>query len=663
MEDGDDAGGAMSVTEETLHEGVDDTVGLQKRLTVLADSSPNASEGDRRRLRDLAAVLDGGDGAQGWEGVDLRRMFDAAAIAADQAKAGSGTDWLRWIELIRNLLILVPVLWTWFGISRASSAYQETLTANPNLAPQPFLLLWQRGFYGRLDWLPFSSMAFVDAMLVVVIIVLTFALHTWATSRELTRERSLEAALGNFESLLADVALHLAGRDGARSRQFLDEFGRIGQGLLQQLDVERERIDKLAEQRDQQLTDLAAFAQNLVQGTNGMVEASQRFSGLYQELTESMRLLSGSVTAMATGQAELLDAGRRLGGEMGTVVAEQRTLAGSLREALDGVATAASGLRRVAAAITAAAEQLGAMMPEALRGIQQGVRQMLQAAEGTGTSADGLSQAVGQLGAAVAGAASSQVALVEAERGTSNQLATLASQQQAMAATLGQAVPALTTASQESTAAVARLEERSRQGQEAQATYLTELARQRDAQQRRDGELVAAYQAFLDRLAAEQGVRDTVGEQLITAQREFLQGLAGERRAQEEMTRTVAEASITVERKLLSLHDEAITLNGLAISLDDLARTLPAFVQEFQAATNDMLSRHLTTAQQLTGVGVSAQTGTEAISTLIDSLQREASRLVGQCATLADALAGLQSAAQRPRSSFGADGNPPRPAS
>lgn len=653
----------MSVPEDVLRESIADTVGLRKRLTALADSSPRASEGDRRRLRELAAALDGRGDGQRWESVDLRRMFDAATIAADQAKARRGTDWLRWIELIRNLLILVPVLWTWFGIARASSAYQDALTANPNLAPQPFLLLWQRGFYGRLDWLPFSSMAFLDAMLVVLIIVLTFALHTWATGREVARERSLEAALGSFESLLADVALHLAGRGSARAGQFLDEFGQIGQGLLRQLDIERERIDKLAEQRDQQLTDLTAFAGNLVQGTNGMVEASQRFSGMYQELTESMGLLSSSVTAMATGQGELLDAGRQLSGEMGTMVAEQRLLAGSLREALDGVATAASGLRRVAASISAAAEQLGAMMPEALRAIQQGARQMLQAAEGIGTSADGLAHTVGQLEAAVAGAAAGQAALVQAERGTSDQLATLASQQQAMAATLGQAVPLLTTASQESTAASAKLGELARQSQEAHSTYLAEAANQRDAQQRRDGELVAAYQAFLDRLAAERGVRDTVGEQLIAAQREFLQGLAGERRAQEEIARTVAQASITVERKLLSLHDEAITLNGLAISLDDLARSLPAFVQDFQAATNDMLSRHLTTAQQLTGVGVSAQTGTEAITTLVDSLQHEASRLAAQCATLTDALAGLQGAAQRQRSGYGGDGNPPRPAS
>jgi len=83
---------------------------------------------------------------------------------------------------------------------------------------------------------------------------------------------------------------------------------------------------------------------------------------------------------------------------------------------------------------------------------------------------------------------------------------TLAVQQQAMAATLGQAVPVLTAASQESTAALAKLGEQSRQAQEAQATYLTELARQRDAQQRRDDELVLAYKAFLDRLAAERGV-------------------------------------------------------------------------------------------------------------------------------------------------------------
>lgn len=87
--------------------------------------------------------------------------------------------WINVLEIIRNVLILVPIFFTWFSLSQASIAYLTTINKNPSLVEVPFLLQWENGFYGNLPnfvgWSPtFSHVAFLDAILIAVIIILTF---------------------------------------------------------------------------------------------------------------------------------------------------------------------------------------------------------------------------------------------------------------------------------------------------------------------------------------------------------------------------------------------------------------------------------------------------------------------------------------------------------
>lgn len=89
-------------------------------------------------------------------------------------------QWLKIIELLRNILVLVPILLTWFALSQASLTYQHVIRTNPELVKVPFLLQWEEAFYGYLPTvlgtnLTFSYIARMDAILILIVILLTFS--------------------------------------------------------------------------------------------------------------------------------------------------------------------------------------------------------------------------------------------------------------------------------------------------------------------------------------------------------------------------------------------------------------------------------------------------------------------------------------------------------
>jgi len=91
--------------------------------------------------------------------------------------------WLDYFDILRNILILFPILLTWLALSEASSAYARALELQPDLKYTPFLALWQSGFAGQLH--PFagvlslrlSEVAGLDVILIFLVILLSAAVH------------------------------------------------------------------------------------------------------------------------------------------------------------------------------------------------------------------------------------------------------------------------------------------------------------------------------------------------------------------------------------------------------------------------------------------------------------------------------------------------------
>lgn len=150
------------------------------------------------------------DSARRWFGTDLLRVFDPTARWA--AKLREPSEWIRKLELWRNVLVLAPITATWIGLERAARIYAHCVDTvggikGDALGRQPFLLLWQLGFErqkidGRgvtceitpdiqgldeivdraVELIPlhsFGSVILLDIALLLLILGFTYVSHRW----------------------------------------------------------------------------------------------------------------------------------------------------------------------------------------------------------------------------------------------------------------------------------------------------------------------------------------------------------------------------------------------------------------------------------------------------------------------------------------------------
>jgi len=151
------------------------------------------------------------------------------------------------LEVARNVLVFAPIAVTWYGLSVATEAYGRLIAERPDLVTRPFLLLWQDAFGGASGVINFSTLAFIDAGLIGVLIALSLAIHVRADLRDvavrtrvLLQESQIRSLIGHATSLTSKTAF-----DEAGSERLLDEMV-----------AEERRIYERAMEREQRLFDL-----------------------------------------------------------------------------------------------------------------------------------------------------------------------------------------------------------------------------------------------------------------------------------------------------------------------------------------------------------------------------------------------------------------------
>ncbi len=169
--------------------------------------------------------------------------IDARGLA--ELLAGAHSRFWAVLEVLRNVLVFAPIAVTWFGLSLAAGAYADLIGARPDLVSQPFLLLWQQGFGGRIAF-NFGTLAIIDASLIGILILLSLALHIRSELRDvafqtsvLLKESEIRALLGQASSL---GALDISGADGEK--------------ILADMAAEERRIYERASEREGQLFEL-----------------------------------------------------------------------------------------------------------------------------------------------------------------------------------------------------------------------------------------------------------------------------------------------------------------------------------------------------------------------------------------------------------------------
>ena len=122
-----------------------------------------------------------------------------------ELKAGlSMANWTRFITVLRNVLVFLPVALTWVAVGEATTAFSTYLKANGSDIVN-FLDFWQNG-YGVLDdkW-RIATIALLDFLIIMVVIVLTLIASFF--SRRVTELQIMSEKETDRERILLSVEI------------------------------------------------------------------------------------------------------------------------------------------------------------------------------------------------------------------------------------------------------------------------------------------------------------------------------------------------------------------------------------------------------------------------------------------------------------------------
>ena len=351
----------------------------------LADVDPRSAA----RLRDLGHALTSAEGRQRWSDVDLSRAFNTDRLSyvyALRREGGFAPASIEVADKIRNVLVLVPIVLTWAALAEASLSYNRYIEENPAEAATPFLLLWQRGFGGEGGWFStsFSTVAIIDAVVIIVMILLTLYTHGRREKQEDLVSDTSAAFQAEFDNVLAEATVILAGDRSSRPAQLTDSverladrFERSSQELLTQLQVEHDRIGNLAGRREKEFADFAMFASGMRSGAEEMhrllIDLRQVSAGLETALED----LSSEVSGASDQQRSLLTAISNLERMTSSSIQSDQAVTRQLSLAANNLAETADKAMSGAEA----AAQAGRIASDAVRGIGEVVRQLGESQE------------------------------------------------------------------------------------------------------------------------------------------------------------------------------------------------------------------------------------------------------------------------------------------
>ena len=348
-----------------------------------------------RRLSDLAAALRTPEGRMRWSEVDLRRVFSTERIALQQARVDVGAAQLgivRKADLIRNVLVLVPIFLTWFALAEASRAYARFIAANPDEISKPFLLLWENRFGGEASPLAptFSFIALIDAVLLAIIIALTLFSHGRRETREDEIEHRAVANVRRLDNLIGEASLILSLDKAARpsaiasgAERIADRFDRASQEVVTRLRVEQDRIEHLAAAREREFNDFSIFANGLraggeqiQQGLHELRAVSAGLQAVLGELTSEVSVSTdqGRTLLLALQGLEKLTSGDVQSNQALTrqLTLAADTLANAAEKAIAGSDSAAQA-GRVASDAGRAIAEVAQMLTESQTRMEQAV--------------------------------------------------------------------------------------------------------------------------------------------------------------------------------------------------------------------------------------------------------------------------------------------------
>lgn len=220
-----------------------------------------------------------------------------------------------WVTFIRNIFLFVPVAITWFSIERAAKAYERIIFSK---SEKTFLQVW----LADAD-LTLQRTAFIDALIILLLIILTIT----SAGLEWFAERQVEIAdekdEADFREVLVNVGLFLHGfraiTPSALKSGLAEAVGNLRKSSEQLAIVAEKATQTLGQFAQISVTQLepAVIRINSIVAALGSASASHEQMGtmvrnLQLNLGESLGLLTNRVDEFGSGLQQSLSTNNQL---------------------------------------------------------------------------------------------------------------------------------------------------------------------------------------------------------------------------------------------------------------------------------------------------------------------------------------------------------------
>ncbi|MGW1723562.1 hypothetical protein ACWCQK_11615 [Streptomyces sp. NPDC002306] len=290
-------------------------------------------------------------GPETWAQLDLFALFGRTETYRTPIAAERGTRSRAVLGLLPSLLVFLPLAVTWYGLSRATHAYQQ-LRSSPEgrriAEGRTFLDLWQDGFAGRLSGaLTFGAQVWWTIASLVVLVLATLAAGLVRRAEERSAERATEEATALLHPLLAQAQLTLLPLRMDTPARFAAELSRAAA----------------------QLTPLLESAHRTHTESRGLADITAKLLRAAQQDTAK---LASAASALDDAAARLRDTGERMTATTDRTTAAAEAMSRLVKEDIEQArGRLAEAAARTADDIRRAAEtssvQVEALTDEAVR--------------------------------------------------------------------------------------------------------------------------------------------------------------------------------------------------------------------------------------------------------------------------------------------------------
>lgn len=352
----------------------------------------------RPRCEELTALADAlGDtdlsALEPWAGLDLLGAYVRPESLRAAAPHTEHRVW-SYAEAALGALVFLPLIITWYGLTRASDAYGALTTARPEAASRPLLQLWQSGFEGHLTGaftFGHVAMSATAAITVLFALVLVHGLRRAAvTRREESARRAGERAMAGLVPLLTRAQLvlnrhrlsspervtaelaqaattlnRLGGKAVAAQKNLASAAGVVGDavraaeqrlagvdGSVRPLEAAVARVETAVGESGARV----GAALDGVRGANAEVRAAVEGAG--DRVGESVTVLAASQRAYTTGIEVATDVVTRLADSLGDLTEGTARAVEESQHAARQLAAQTEALREAAERFTRVAEAL-----------------------------------------------------------------------------------------------------------------------------------------------------------------------------------------------------------------------------------------------------------------------------------------------------------------